>query len=58
MFLPRPRPRVAWLATAALFVLSVAGFVAPVFSSAPTLPDLFGFFWPAVFLAALVTGLA
>jgi hypothetical protein len=53
-----PRPRVARPATAALFVLSVAGFVALVFSSTPTLPDLFGFFWPVVFLAALVTGLA
>ncbi|WP_277369619.1 hypothetical protein [Rhodococcus rhodochrous] len=37
---------------------SVVGFCALVFSSKPTLADLFGFFWPVVFLAALVTGLA
>lgn len=48
-----PRPRVAWLTTAALFVLSAGGFFALVSSSKPTLPDLLGFFWPAVFLAAL-----
>ncbi len=53
-----PRQRVAWLATAALFAFSVVGFWALVFSSKPTLADLFGFFWPVVFLAALVTGLA
>lgn len=53
-----PRQRVAWLTTAALFVLSAGGFFALVSSSKPTLPDLLGFFWPAVFLAALVTGLA
>ncbi|WP_407444085.1 hypothetical protein [Rhodococcus sp. (in: high G+C Gram-positive bacteria)] len=52
-----PRQRVAWLTTAALFVLSVVGFFAVVFSSTPTSTDLLGFFWPAAFLAVLVTSL-
>lgn len=53
-----PGRRVAWLATAALFGLSIVGFFAMVFSSKPGLDDLLGFFWPVAFLAVLVTGLA
>ena len=53
----RPRQGTAWLAVAALFVLSLAGIFASVVSSKPTSTDLLGFFWPAPVLAALVTGL-
>ncbi|MFD6883129.1 hypothetical protein HF877_00405 [Rhodococcus sp. BL-253-APC-6A1W] len=53
-----PRQRVAWLTTGALFVLAAVGFFALVFSSTPTSTNLLGFFWPAAFLAVLVTSLA
>lgn len=53
-----PRQRVARLTTAAFFVFPAVGVFALVFSWKPTLLDLFGFFWPAGFLAVLVTSLA